>query len=85
MWSQQESFYVQVVAAAPRLSVSEAGNNVIVSWPDTGIYALQQNSDPATSTAWTASGYPIITNANSSNSISITPTVGSLFFRLARP
>jgi hypothetical protein len=85
MWSQQESFYVQVVAAAPNLSVSEAGNSVIVSWPDTGTYTLQQSSNLAASTAWATSGYPVTTNASGSNSITIAPSVGSLFFRLARP
>jgi hypothetical protein len=85
MWSQQESFYVQVVAAAPNLSVSEAGNSVIVSWRNTGVYTLQQSSNLAASTAWVTSGYPINTNVNGSNSITITPTVGSLFFRLAHP
>ena len=85
MWSQQESFYVQVVAAAPNLCVSEAGNSLIVSWPDTGNCTLQQNSNLAASSAWATSGYPVTTNANGTNSITITPSAGSLFFRLANP
>ena len=85
MWSQQESFYVQVVAPAPNLSISEVGNSVIVSWPYTGIYTLQQSSNLAASTAWATSGYPVTTNANGANSITIPPPAGSSFFRLANP
>jgi hypothetical protein len=58
-------------------------NNVKVSWPDTGSYTLQQNSDLAT-TNWTTSGYAITTN-NGTNSITITPPTGNLFFRLSNP
>jgi hypothetical protein len=86
MWSQQESFYVQVVAAAPpNLSISQGSNSVFVSWPDTGNYTLQQNSNLAASTAWATSDYSITTNANGANSITITPPAGALFFRLANP
>jgi hypothetical protein len=86
MWSQQESFYVQVVAAAaPSLTISSVSNSVIVSWPNTGIYTLQQNSNLAASTAWAASGYPVTTNANGTNTVTITPPTGNLFFRLANP
>jgi len=85
MWSQQESFYVQVVAPAPNLRISEVGDSVIVSWPYTGICTLQQSSNLAASTAWATSGYPVTTNANGANSITIPPPVGSSFFRLANP
>lgn len=85
MWSQQESFYVQVVAATPKLSVIQVGDDVTISWPDTGIYTLQQNSNLTASTAWETSGYAVATNANGTNSVVIPSPLGSLFFRLANP
>ncbi len=73
-------------AGAPNLSISEAGNSVIVSWPNTGNYTLQQNSNLAAPAGWATSGYPVATNSPpGTNSITITPSVGSLFFRLANP
>jgi hypothetical protein len=70
----------------PNLSITHSGNSVIVSWPNTGNYTLQQDSNLALSAAWTTSGYPVTTNSPAgTNSITITPPVGSLFFRLANP
>jgi hypothetical protein len=43
---------------------------------------LQQNSNLAGG-AWTTSGY-IITPANGTNSITISPPTGNLFFRLLK-
>lgn len=71
---------------APNLSIARSGNSVIVSWPNTGSYTLQQNGNLAASAGWAASGYPVTTNSPSgTNSITITPPTGSLFFRLANP
>jgi len=69
----------------PNLTIAHAGNSVVVSWPNTGSYSLQQNINLAASTGWTTSGYSVITNANGTNTITITPPMGSLFFRLANP
>ncbi len=66
---------------APTLTITQLGNSVIVSWPDTGSYTLQQNSNLAAPAGWTTSGYTA-TNANGTNSITITPPTGHLFFRL---
>jgi hypothetical protein len=65
----------------PNLIITHSGNSVIVSWPDTGSYTLQQNSNLSASGGWTTSGYSI-TTANGTNSITITPPTGNLFFRL---
>jgi hypothetical protein len=70
-------------AGRPSLSIARSGNSVIVSWPNTGTYTLQQNSNLAT-TNWTPSASSI-TTANGTNSINITLPSGSLFFRLAKP
>jgi hypothetical protein len=71
-------------AGLPYLTIAHAGNSVIVSWPNTGSYSLQQNSNLAASAGWTASTYSITTSAGT-NSTTITPPTGNLFFRLANP
>ena len=68
----------------PNLSVAHSGNSIIVSWPNTGTYTLQQNNNLAVSAGWTTSGYTI-TTANGTNSITITAPTGNLFLRLANP
>jgi hypothetical protein len=68
----------------PNLVIQYLGpDSVKVSWPDTGSYTLRQNTDLST-TNWTASAYSI-TTANGTNSVTITPPAGNLFFRLANP
>jgi hypothetical protein len=71
-------------AGLPNLTITHSGNSVIVSWPDTGTYTLQQNSNLAATAGWTTSGYSI-SAANGTNSITITPPTGNLFFRLYNP
>ena len=73
-----------VIPPALSIAMTNAGS-VQLSWPASYGYALQQNSNLASSAAWTTNGYSIITNANGTNSITITPPAGSLFFRLANP
>jgi len=71
-------------AGLPNLSISRSGASVLVSWPDTGSYTLQQNSNLAAPAGWKTSGYSI-NASNGTNSITITPPTGNLFFRLASP
>ena len=71
-------------AGLPNLTITSAGNSVIVSWPNTGSYTLQQNSNVAAPAGWVTSGYSISSN-NGTNSITITPPTGNLFFRLTHP
>jgi hypothetical protein len=71
-------------AGLPNLTITHSGNSVIVSWPDTGSYTLQQNSNLAATANWTTNSYSIGT-ANGTNSITITPPTGNLFFRLTQP
>jgi hypothetical protein len=70
-------------AGLPNLTITHSDNSVIISWPGTGGYTLQQSSGLAGS-SWTTSGYSI-TTANGTNSITIAPPTGNLFFRLAQP
>jgi hypothetical protein len=70
---------------APSLIVFGQGpNSVKILWPNTGNYTLQQNHDLGASTGWAKSGFTI-TTANGTNSITITPPAGNLFFRLSNP
>jgi len=72
------------VPGVPNLIIQSLGpGSVKVSWPNTGVYTLQQNTNVAKGT-WAASVYTI-TTANGTNSITITPPVGNLFFRLSNP
>ncbi len=59
-------------------------STVTVSWPNTGSCTLQQNNNLTVSAGWTTSGYTI-TTSNGTNSITITPPTGNLFFRLSNP
>jgi uncharacterized repeat protein (TIGR03803 family) len=77
-------FSIAEVLPPPNLAVTHAGNSVIVSWPNTGAYTLQQNSNVAASAGWTTSGYTV-SAGNGTNSITIPAPAGSLFFRLANP
>jgi hypothetical protein len=67
---------------APSLTITQSGNSIIVSWPNTGNYTLEQNSNLAMATGWTTSANPVATNSNGTNNIIITSPRGNLFFRL---
>ena len=69
-------------AGLPNLAISSAGSNVIVSWPNTGSYTLQQSANLAAGNGgWTTSGYTI-TTVGGTNHITIPAPTGNLFFRL---
>jgi hypothetical protein len=72
---------VAQTAGLPNLTITHSGKSVIISWPNTTSCTLQQNSNVAASAGWATSGYTITTN-NGTNSITITPPTGILFFRL---
>ena len=77
---------ISVVQApgVPRLIIVPNGaNSVKILWPDpaTNSFTLQQNNNLVATANWTTTGYAI-TPANGTNSITITPPVGNLFFRL---
>jgi len=55
-------------------------STVTVSWPDTGSYTLQTNNNLNTSN-WLGYGGTVNT-ANGTNSVTVTPPTGNLFFRL---
>src|SRR5208337_3753994 len=70
---------------APLLTILHSGNSVIVSWPVTpGGYTVQQNNNLANPAGWSAYGGTVSTN-NGVTSITVTPPVGNLVFRLYHP
>jgi len=72
-------------AGVPNLVIVPASpNSVQIRWPATGSYTLLQNSNLATTTGWVPSGYTVAT-ANGTNSVTISPPHGNVFFRLANP
>jgi len=65
----------------PNLTITFVGpNSAVVSWPNTGSYTLQTNNNLTTSN-WLGYGGTINTS-NGTNSITISPPTGNLFFRL---
>jgi hypothetical protein len=70
---------------APWLTITHSGSSVIVSWPlSPGGFSLQQNGNVANAAGWSTYG-GMVNTANGTNSITITPPVGNLFFRLSNP
>jgi len=68
----------------PNLTITFTGpNSVTVSWPNTGSYTLQTNNNLNTSNWPGYSG--AINTSNGTNSVTITPPTGNLFFRLHNP
>ena len=73
------------VPGGPWLTITHSGNSVIVSWPlSPGGYWLQQNTNLANPEGWSSYGGTVSTS-NGTNSTTIMPPVGSLFFRLCYP
>jgi hypothetical protein len=70
------------IVPPPNLTVGFAApNSVVVSWPDSGSPTLQTNGN-LTTTNWGNYG-GMITTTNGTNSVTIAPPTGNLFFRLA--
>jgi hypothetical protein len=69
-------------AGLPDLVITHSGNSVVISWPGTGGYTLQQNANLVLANGWATSGYSVSTS-NGTNSITITSPSGNLFFRLS--
>jgi hypothetical protein len=68
-------------AGLPNLVITFVGpNSIVVSWPNTGSYTLQTNNNLSTSN-WLGYGGAIST-VNGTNSVTVTPPIGNLFFRL---
>lgn len=71
------------VTQPPNLSISHVGTNVVVSWPATGTYTLQQSANMA-KFSWSAWGFPYTSNSGT-YSVTIPAPANTLFFRLSNP
>lgn len=71
-------------AGLPNLCIAHSSNSVIVSWPNTTSCTLQTNNNLVTASDWNAYSGTVNT-ASGTNSITISPPTGKLFFRLSRP
>lgn len=80
IWTAQATLQTNT----PRMTISHSGTNVVVSWPATGSYTLQQNTNLSLRAGWMTSSYTNST-ANGTNSIIVTHPAGTLFFRLTQP
>jgi hypothetical protein len=70
---------------APLLTITHSGSSVIISWPvSPSGFTVQQNNNLANPVGWSAYGGTVSTN-NGVTSITVTPPVGNLFFRLYHP
>jgi hypothetical protein len=68
------------VAGQPLLSIARSGSAVTVSWANVSGWNLQQNSNLAAPTGWTASSGAV--TVNGTNYLTIVSPTGSMFFRL---
>jgi len=79
------AIYAVQTLGLPNLTITFINpHSVKVSWPNTGSYTLRTNSNLTTPGGWVGYG-GTITTANGTNSITITPPTGNLFFRLSNP
>jgi streptogramin lyase len=69
------------VAPFPSLSMSLSGTNILVSWPTSGAFNLQTNSDLTTAN-WSDYSGPVNTT-NAVSSLTVSPSPATLFYRLA--
>jgi len=65
---------------APTLYISQAGNTVTVYWQSVTGWSLEQSGSLVAPVSWSASSG--VTSANGTNYLTISSSVGSLFFRL---
>jgi hypothetical protein len=66
----------------PKLSITQSGNKVIISWPNAGNYTLQENSNLVAGVGWYDSTAVLNTNILGLISVTNSPASGSRFFRL---
>jgi len=70
-------------AGAPMLSITGSGASVTVSWPaPSSCYFLQTNGNLDTANWVNYTGPIVLNGAGTTNSATLTPPIGDLFFRL---
>jgi hypothetical protein len=80
------ALYAVQTPGAPILHIVRSGPGTAMVWwiPGTGSSTLQTNSSLSASGAWAAFG-GAITSSGGTNSVSVSPTAGNLYFRLTQP
>ncbi len=73
----------QAIFTVPELQISQAGGQVLLSWPAAGNFSLQTNSDLTTAN-WALFG-GAVSSVNGTNNVVLVPSLNQLFFRLAGP
>lgn len=74
---------LSVLINVPTLSINSLGNHILVSWPSSWTnWTLLQNSN-LIATNWSAS--TDISDDGTNKSLTVTPSVGNLLFRLSHP
>jgi hypothetical protein len=68
-------------AGLPNLWIAYSGKSVIISWPNAVSCTLQSNNSLANTSGWSPYGGTVNT-VNGTNSVTINPSTGNLFFRL---
>ncbi len=71
-------------AGAPTLYISHSGSTVTVYWQNVSGWTLHQNGDLSNPDGWSASG-GVGPPSNGTNTVTITPPAGNLFFQLQHP
>ena len=75
------AIYAMQTLGLPNLTIRFVGpNSVVVSWPNTGSFTLQTNSN-LTASNWGNFG-GTVNSGGGTNSVTIAPPTGNLFFRL---
>jgi hypothetical protein len=63
-----------------QLTIANVGGNIVVSWPNSGSYVLEQSSCLLTQ-SWATNNAPVVT-VNGTDSVTIAKPQGAMFFRL---
>jgi hypothetical protein len=83
----KDNFGVRILAvsgtAAPTLTITKSGNNVVISWPTTAGYVLQTTANLSSNTWTGVTQTPVINGANSQ--VTLPAGTGIQFFRLRSP
>jgi hypothetical protein len=79
-------FTLTVPAVVPvntvQLAIAKISGNIVVSWPNSGNYILEQSTN-LLKQSWITNSAPMVTT-NGMNSVNITAPKGTMFFRLTQ-
>ena len=80
------AIYAVQTTGAPLLTITQSGSSAIISWPSPSTGFLLQTNGNLAGTNWFNFTGAIVTNGpGTTNSVTINPPTGKLFFRLMHP